>query len=160
MKNPTDKRTKAYKEWKTLEEAREQELKDFKNLQPKKVKMGLGDDIETITEKTGIKKVVEALTDDCGCDERKKRLNKFKLPTRAKAKRCLDDKQREWFKNYMTRRTLKGWNVKDIQMLIDLYAHVFALQYNASSLCVNCVGSGRILKKIDEHLEIVYNESI
>ena len=41
MKNPTDKRTKAYKEWKTLEEAREQELKDFKNLQPKKVKICL-----------------------------------------------------------------------------------------------------------------------
>lgn len=144
MEEPKDKRTKAYKEWKAQ--------------QPKRIKMGLGDAIETITEATGIKKVVEALTDDCGCEERKAKLNKFKLPTRAKAKRCLTDEQREQFKDYTTRRTLKGWSEADIKMLIDMYAHVFALQYDIRTLCRNCVGTGKILKKIDEHLEIVYNE--
>lgn len=38
---------------------------------------GLGDTVEKITEATGIKKVVEALTDDCGCQERKEQLNKL-----------------------------------------------------------------------------------
>lgn len=36
---------------------------------------GFGDTIEKIAEATGIKKVVEAITDDCGCEERKQKLN-------------------------------------------------------------------------------------
>ena len=42
---------------------------------------GLGDTIEKITEATGIKKVVETISEltgvDCGCDERKEKLNKL-----------------------------------------------------------------------------------
>ena len=57
MKEPKDKRTKAYKEWK----------QNFD-----KASDGLGDTIEKITKATGIKKVVEwAAGEDCGCDERK-----------------------------------------------------------------------------------------
>ena len=145
MKEPKDKRTREFKEWKAN--------------QPTKVKLGLGDAIESITKATGIKKVVDALTDDCGCEERKKYLNQFKLPTRAKAKRCFTIEQRKQFADYMTRRTLKGWSREDIIMLIDLYAHVFALQYDVRKLCSTCAGTGKMLKKIDEHLEIVYNET-
>jgi len=36
---------------------------------------GLGDKIEKLTEKTGIKKVVKMIFgEDCGCEERKKKL--------------------------------------------------------------------------------------
>jgi hypothetical protein len=41
---------------------------------------GLGDTVDKITTKTGIKKVVEALTPegkDCGCDARKELLNRL-----------------------------------------------------------------------------------
>lgn len=42
---------------------------------------GIGDTVEKITEATGIKKVVEMFTEatgiDCGCDERKEKLNKL-----------------------------------------------------------------------------------
>jgi hypothetical protein len=38
---------------------------------------GLGDTVEKITKFTGIKKVVERVTDDCGCNERKDKLNKM-----------------------------------------------------------------------------------
>lgn len=56
-----DKRSKAYKEWK----------KKF-NEDSK----GVGDTIEKITEATGIKKAVKFLAgEDCGCDERKDKLN-------------------------------------------------------------------------------------
>ena len=47
---------------------------------------GLGDVVEVITKTTGIKKVVEAVSSkldvDCGCEERKEKLNKItvKLP--------------------------------------------------------------------------------
>lgn len=37
---------------------------------------GLGDTIEKITKATGIKKVVDALSGDCGCNKRKEALNK------------------------------------------------------------------------------------
>lgn len=57
-----DKRTKEYKEWKAKYEAK-----------PK----GLGDVVEKVTKATGIKKVVEAITDNCGCDERRDRWNEM-----------------------------------------------------------------------------------
>ena len=43
---------------------------------------GLGDTIEKITKKTGIKKVIKVVTeavgiDDCGCDDRRDKLNKL-----------------------------------------------------------------------------------
>ena len=39
---------------------------------------GLGDLVEKVTEATGIKKVVKAVFgDDCGCDERREKLNKL-----------------------------------------------------------------------------------
>ena len=44
----------------------------MKNSKPR----GLGDKIEQFTEKTGIKKVVKTIFgDDCGCDERRNKLN-------------------------------------------------------------------------------------
>lgn len=43
---------------------------------------GLGDTVDKITTATGIKKVVHAVSkavgkDDCGCEERRKRMNKM-----------------------------------------------------------------------------------
>ena len=58
-----DKRTKAYKEW----------LEKYENQSD-----GVGDTVEKITEKTGIKKLVKMVVgDDCGCDERKEKLNEI-----------------------------------------------------------------------------------
>jgi hypothetical protein len=37
--------------------------------------MGLGDVVEKVTEVTGIKAMVHGLTDDCGCTDRKNKLN-------------------------------------------------------------------------------------
>lgn len=65
------------------------------NYKPKEVKapQGLGDVIESVTEATGIKKVVEMFTPegkDCGCDKRKEKLNKL-LP--AYRPNCMTKKQ-------------------------------------------------------------------
>lgn len=140
-----DKRTNAYK-------------KCIEAKLAKKANLGLGDVIEDIAKKTGIKKAVKyVFGDDCGCEERKKKLNKIKLPIRVKAKRCFNEDQYKAFKEYRERRTLKRWSQEDIQLLVDLYAHVFALQYNVKDLCINCAGSAKLLLKLDEHLETVYN---
>ena len=54
---------------------RSKEYKDWKKQQPVE---GLGDVIEKVTEATGIKKAIKWLAgDDCGCDERKEKLNAF-----------------------------------------------------------------------------------
>lgn len=37
---------------------------------------GLGDSVEKFTKATGIKKLVNSITDDCGCNKRKEALNK------------------------------------------------------------------------------------
>jgi len=39
--------------------------------------VGLGDVVEKVTEATGIKSLVKGLTDDCGCDARKDKLNRM-----------------------------------------------------------------------------------
>ena len=58
---PKDKRTKRYKEWVARYETESS---------------GVGDTIEKITKATGIDKVVEFIAgEDCGCDERKEKLN-------------------------------------------------------------------------------------
>ena len=60
---PKDKRTKEYKLW----------VKNYSQASE-----GVGDTVEKITTATGIKKAVKWLAgDDCGCDQRKEKLNKL-----------------------------------------------------------------------------------
>lgn len=118
---------------------------------------GLGDTVEKITKATGIKKVVETIFgDDCGCDERREKLNKTFTYARQ-AQRCLDEQQYNQYKSYRKTRTLNVWNESEIHFIIKLYAHVFALQYNENDLCRSCSGSGKILFRISKELDAVYN---
>ena len=143
-KEPKDKRTKAWKEW---DKAR--------NKKPVK----LGDVVEKITKKTGIKKVVELFTpegEDCGCNKRREWLNQFEFTGRKhKALRCLTEEQYKDYGYYIKNRTLDFR--PDLQMLIDLYVHVFAIQYNPRDFGGNCNGCAKRLKEIQEKLDFVYH---
>ena len=58
-----------------VKKERNKDFKTFKNNYNKSSK-GIGDTVEKITKKTGIKKVVKFLSgEDCGCDKRKETLN-------------------------------------------------------------------------------------
>ena len=58
---------------------------------------GLGDQIEKFTEATGIKKLVKwAFGEDCGCDERKEKLNK--LFPRSHKPDCLNEDEYNYLK--------------------------------------------------------------
>ena len=87
-KPPKDKRTKAYKEW----------VKAQKENQS----TGLGDVVEKVTKATGIKKVVDTVFDamgkDCGCSDRKKKLNKIRLPWSVVG--CFTEEQYKWWTNF------------------------------------------------------------
>ena len=160
-----DKRTKEYKLWIKDKEAidiktTEKRTKAYKDSIKNKAPLGLGDVVEKITKATGIKAVVEAFTPegkDCGCDKRKKKLNlNYELGiTKTKVLRCMTETQYKAYGKFMNERTLTI-DRKQIQFLIDLYAHVFALQYNIGDFCTNCGGAVKRINSIQEKLDKVH----
>ena len=97
---------------------------------------GLGDTIEKITKATGIDKVAKAvLGDDCGCDERKKKLNQM-FPYN-KVRQFTED-ELKIYEEVLPR--LKGGTItgQDQSTLIKLYNKVFNSNKQPSS-CSSCV---------------------
>ena len=97
---------------------------------------GLGDTISKITKATGIDKVAKAvLGDDCGCDERKKKLNQ--LFPYNKVRQFTED-ELKIYEEVLPR--LKGGTItgQDQSTLIRLYNKVFNANKKPSS-CSSCV---------------------
>jgi len=121
-----DKRTKAYKEWKARFE-----------LENQNKSKGLGDTVEKITEATGVKKAVKAIFgEDCGCDERKAKLNHIMS---YKVVNCLEEDEY----NYITEFLSRGRNnvtVIEQRGLLNIYNRVFN-QRKQMSNCPSCVRS-------------------
>jgi len=138
MKQPKDKRTKEYKEWK----------KNFEAEQESKSK-GLGDDIEKITEATGIKKLVKFIAgEDCGCDARKEKLNKV---FRHNKLECLTEDEYD----YLTVFFIKNKNTlnnEEIKKLYEISNRIFNKK-NKPSSCSSCVRSIvlRLKKVVDAY---------
>ena len=130
---PKDKRTKEYKEWLSK--------------QPK----GAGDIIEKVTSATGVKKLVETLFDDCGCNERKELLNNL-FPIRYKP-RCLTLDEYKSYKDFREHRTIK-MTVQEIEYISKLYASVFNRQY--VKLCPTCRGTATSLIGMIDKLDKVF----
>ena len=129
-----DKRTKAYKEWKAKFE-KEQEGKS----------KGLGDTVEKITKATGIKKAVKAIFgDDCGCDERKDRLNSIMS---YKVVNCLEEDEYNYIREFLDRNRASV-TMSEQRRLLDIYNRVFNQRKQMSS-CPSCVrGMISELKKL------------
>jgi len=94
--------------------------------------------IEKFTKKTGIKKVVEKVSEitgiDCGCDERKNLLNKI-FPYRIK--NCFTDQEYEWLDNFYTSRKNKLTYDEQIKM-VAIHNRVLGAVRKVSS-CGSCV---------------------
>ena len=138
MKQPKDKRTSAYKEWK----------KNFNAIQQNESK-GLGDDIEKITEATGIKKLVNFIAgEDCGCDARKEILNKV---FRHNKLACLTEEE---YDNLITFYA-KNKNVLNNQEIVELYniSNRIFNKKNKPSSCSSCVRTivMRLKKVVDAY---------
>lgn len=113
-------------------------------------KQGLGDTIEAITEATGIKSVVEAVSGalgvDCGCKARKEDLNK--LFPRMRMSDLLDA-DHEWLSQYFSVRR-SSVDSAEQKMLVDIYNRLF----NSKRTVSNC---GPCVKSISDQLKIVYD---
>ena len=131
-----DKRTKAYKNWK------ENHAKESQ---------GLGDTIEKITTATGIKKAVKFLAgEDCGCDERKNKLNEI---FRYEKPECLNEDEFNYLADTFSSRktTIKS---EEQNEMLKIYNRVFKQNAQPTS-CSPCFVSG-VYKK----LETIYNKYI
>lgn len=111
MEEPKDKRTKAWKQWK-------QEF-DEKN------SIGLGDVVEKITEATGIKAIVNAVTDDCGCEEKKVKLNKkYRFSYSRNNLRCFNEETyNKWTE--LKPRAHKTLSEDDYKTIVDIGIQLF-----------------------------------
>lgn len=125
---------------------------------------GLGDIVENITEKTGIKKIVEVFTNgkDCGCDKRKEQLNDIKVKGSLKIN-CMSEEQYKLYDEFVKNRkiTLLGSNEakgtvedKQINMLSEMYANL--TNQPAYRICRGC-SNNKPLIRIIEVLDQVYN---
>lgn len=134
MEQPKDKRTKEYKDWK----------KHQKNLQKAidkneaYIDKGAGDKIDAFTEKTGIKKVVKAVFgDDCGCEERRQKLNKLKgLRTRFKIVGCFSEETFNTWTRFKEEDHSKITYQQQVEIIIPIYTQLFARKFKPLSCCV------------------------
>lgn len=92
--------------------------------------------IETITEATGIKKAVEVFSKvtgiDCGCDERKKKLNEL-FPINRTPK-CMIESQFETWKEYRETRS-EHVSKEERQMIAAMHADLFSHKYVEPCTC-------------------------
>jgi hypothetical protein len=100
---------------------------------PKKAQ-GLGDTIEQITEATGIKKLVNFIAgEDCGCDERKKKLNEW-FPYRKPE--CLTEEEY----NYLTEIRIlnqETFRPSEVTRVREIYSRIMKVRLEPSS-CASC----------------------
>ena len=118
----------------------------------KKKAQGFGDTLEQITEATGIKKAVEMFTKatgiDCGCDERKAKLNELFSYTRKV--NCLTETDYNVLTGLIDPKK-SSLTAEEQKQLSDIYFNVFNYRLQLSS-CGSC-WAGKV-----QELRQVYNE--
>jgi hypothetical protein len=108
---------------------------------------GLGDTVEKVLEVTGVAKLAKwVMGKDCGCDERKAKLNSL-FPYRKPE--CLLKDEHEFLSEWFTekRYSMKPTEQKE---LLRIYNRVFKVNMQPTS-CGSC------LRDVMNKLEILYN---
>jgi hypothetical protein len=118
----------------------------------KKKAEGLGDTIESITEATGIKAAVEMFSKatgiDCGCEERKAKLNE--LFSYSRKVNCLTEKDYNALTDLIAPNK-SSLTIEEQQVISEIYYNVFNYRLQLSS-CGSC-WAGKV-----QELRKVYNE--
>lgn len=117
----------------------------------KKQAEGLGDTVENILEVTGIAKVAKwVLGEDCGCEERKQKLNDLWRYTKPE---CLTEDEYKYLDEFFT--NLKSSVSPNQQReLLKIYNRVFKQRMQPTS-CGSCVRE--IVNKLNK-LYAIYKE--
>lgn len=111
---------------------------------------GLGDTIEKVFEATGIDKLAKfVLGEDCNCDKRKEKLNKW-FPYRKP--NCLTEQEYQWLDNYYNTVTNLVTQSQIIEF-VKIYNRVFNDKKQPTN-CDSCFRSWHAeLKKVYESYE-------
>jgi hypothetical protein len=109
-----------------------------------KPSQGLGDTLEKIFSKTGIKYVVDttfdALGEDCGCEKRKEKLNQLTAKNRwSKTPVCLTKDEYEFLTPIFEKTKISSTEQREIN---KIYTRVFSTVAKHTK-CTTCL-SGRI----------------
>ena len=117
----------------------------------KKKAQGLGDTIEQITEATGIKAAVEMFSKatgiDCGCDERKAKLNE--LFSYSRKVNCLTEKDYNALTDLIAPNK-NSLTIEEQQVISEIYYNVFNYRLQLSS-CGSCwAGKVQELRRVYE----------
>lgn len=119
---------------------------------------GLGDTIEQITTATGIKAVVDKISEvtgiDCGCEDRKETLNKLwsYRSTENQTLNCLSEDSITFLKDFLPNQP-EQLTIKLQEPLKTIYKEVFNLNFKST----NC---GSCWRDMIEELQQVYNATI
>lgn len=114
----------------------------------KRVSKGFGDTVAKFTEATGIDKLVNFIAgEDCGCKERKEKLNKL-FPYRTPE--CLTEVEHDQLTTLLPKMTVKVRPSEQLQFL-KVYNRVFKTNEQPTS-CASCLND--MLRKMKQ----VYNE--
>ena len=96
---------------------------------------GLGDTIEKFTEATGIKALVKFIAgEDCGCDERKAKLNAMFPYTKPK---CLEEDEHTFLTEFFSTPKAQIKPTEQLRLL-KIFNRVFSQRQEPSS-CKSCV---------------------
>lgn len=110
---------------------------------------GLGDTVEKVFQATGVDKLAKwALGEDCGCQERKQKLNKL-FP--YKKPECLNEEEYNYLDKFFSSKSNKV-TTETQKELVTIYNRVFNEKAKTTS-CGSC-----FLNSIYSKLEKVYKE--
>lgn len=116
---------------------------------------GLGDTIEQITTATGIKAVVEKVSEltgiDCGCEERREKLNALWSYRQPK---CLSEDSIEWLNTFLKNKPEQLTIILQ-NKLKSIYKEVFDIDF-ASTNCASCWRD--MIREIERVYEVQTNE--
>ena len=115
---------------------------------------GLGDTIEQITTATGIKAVVDKISEvtgiNCGCEERKELLNKiwtYRQPN------CLSNESIEWLSTFLPNKP-NQLTIKQQEKLKVIYKETFNIDFQSTS-CGSCWRD--MIREIERVYEVQIN---
>jgi hypothetical protein len=145
--NTIDKRSKdyrEYKEWKSLK-ASYNELKESVSNKPE----GLGDTIAKVTGAIGLDKAVKALVgEDCGCDERKEKLNKL---FNYRKLECVTEEDFAYLTDFFKGNPSKVTHSQKVR-LIGIYNFAFNQNEKLTTTCSPCIS--RVMKNLKKYLAV------
>ena len=147
--NTLDKRSKDYREYKEWRATKQSDSYNKLKQNVENQSEGVGDTVAKITKATGIEKLVKFVAgEDCGCDDRKDKLNKL---FNYKQIKCIPEDDYNYLTNLFSYGKSVVTNEEKIK-LITIYNYLFSKKQPTRTSCSPCIAG--IVNKLKKYLEV------